>query len=276
MDAATAYEANADGPLLTVSIVTFKPDLDEMRRTLTSLEAALDGIEPEKTAVFIIDNSPKDSVSSLLAGRLAGRPLRIFQGHGNIGFGKGHNLALAEAGRFHLILNPDIEMEADAIRKALDFMHAHPDCGLVTPMASWPDGTRQYLCKRFPAAFDLLLRGFAPAFVKRLFDRRLSHYEMRAETSDTVFWDPPIVSGCFMLFRGAHLKDLHGFDPGYLLYFEDFDLSLRSAKRARTAYVPMVKIIHSGGHAARKGLWHIRQFTRSALHFYRTYGLKLF
>ena len=35
-----------------------------------------------------------------------------------------------------------------------------------------PDGKRHYLCKRYPAVFDLLLRGFAPGFVRALFRRR--------------------------------------------------------------------------------------------------------
>lgn len=276
MDAPAQHDKDAGGPLLTVSIVTFRPDPDELARTLASLETALAGFDPASIAIFIIDNSAQDTVSPLLAGMFTGLTVRFLHGHGNIGFGRGHNLALAGSGRFHLILNPDIEMEADALRQGVDFMQAHPACGLLTPMAFWPDGTRQYLCKHFPAVFDLVLRGFAPAPVRRLFEARLSRYEMRAETGEDVFRDPPIVSGCFMLFRGSLLRELQGFDPGYLLYFEDFDLSLRSAARSRTVYVPAVRIVHAGGHAARKGLWHIRQFARSALRFYRKHGLKLF
>lgn len=97
-----------------------------------------------------------------------------------------------------------------------------------------------------------------------------------AEMPDNaIFWDPPIISGCFMLFRGEIFRKLNGFDPGYFLYFEDFDLSIRAAKVTRVAYLPTVKIVHGGGDAARKGLWHIEQFIRSAYIFYRKFGLKL-
>lgn len=267
---------DSGSPLLTVSLVTFKSDPEELARTLSSLAVALEGFDPADVAITIIDNSPEDRISALLPALLAGRNLRFLHGHGNVGFGRGHNLALEQAGRFHLVLNPDIEMEPEALRIGLDFMQAHPQCGLVTPKATWPDGTRQYLCKRYPAAFDLLLRGFAPAGIRLLFKGRLARYEMQVETQDHVCWDPPIVSGCFMLFRGDVLKALGGFDPGYMLYFEDFDLSLRAGRLARTAYVPQVGVVHAGGHAARKGLWHIRQFARSGLRFYRKHGLKLF
>ncbi len=79
-----------------------------------------------------------------------------------------------------------------------------------------------------------------------------------------------------MLYRGDVFRQLNGFDPRYLLYFEDFDISLRTGKISRIAYVPAIRIVHEGGHAARKGLWHIWQFARSAAIFYSTYPLKLF
>lgn len=89
-----------------------------------------------------------------------------------------------------------------------------------------------------------------------------------------VVWDPPIVSGCFMLFRTEPLKALKGFDPRYFLYFEDYDLSLRTAKLARIAYVPAVRVIHHGGGASRKGMAHVRMFVASAFKFYNRFGWK--
>jgi len=70
--------------------------------------------------------------------------------------------------------------------------------------------------------------------------------------ADQIFWDPPIVSGCFMLFRTDVLKSLGGFDPNFFLYFEDFDLSLRASRLTRLAYVPTVRIIHFGGYASER------------------------
>lgn len=163
---------------------------------------------------------------------------------------------------------------ADALRNALDFMGNNQECGLLTPLAYGANGERQFLCKRFPGIFDLGLRGFAPPWIRRLFKKRLERYEMAEMSEDQVFWDPPIVSGCFMLFRGDVLKSLNGFDPDYFLYFEDFDLSLRAAQISRIAFTPQVRIIHGGGYASRKGAWHIWQFVKSGVTFYRKFGLK--
>jgi hypothetical protein len=79
-----------------------------------------------------------------------------------------------------------------------------------------------------------------------------------------------------MVLRGDLYRQLGGFDPRFFLYFEDFDLSLRAGEIARTAYVPDVRIVHEGGHAARKGLGHIELFAKSAALFYRLHGLKIF
>ncbi len=91
-----------------------------------------------------------------------------------------------------------------------------------------------------------------------------------------IIHNPPIVSGCFLLFRTSILKKLGGFDPRYFLYFEDFDLSLRTRKITQIAYVPQVKIIHYGGQVAKKGRRHIIMFIRSSITFFNTHGWKLY
>ena len=74
----------------------------------------------------------------------------------------------------------------------------------------------------------------------------------------------------------AVLREAGGFDPRFFLYFEDYDLSLRVARKTRIAYVPAVKVVHHGGHAARKGLRHIGLFVRGAATFFRLHGWKWF
>ncbi len=261
--------------LLTVSVVTFKPDLVELRSTVRSLVTALSNFDPAEIAITIVDNSPEDTISDLLKFELRDWNYDLIRGHGNIGFGRAHNLALYKLGQYHLVLNPDIQMESEALQLAISFLQRNPECGLISPHAVWPDGHRQYLCKRYPSIFDLLLRGFSPLIIREVFDRRLSQYEMRDETQDGVFWKPPIVSGCFMFFRSEVLRATGGFNPRYFLYFEDFDLSLRSGEYTIIAYVPSIRVIHAGGHASRKGFWHVRQFVRSAAQFYKTHGLKI-
>lgn len=270
--------ANSEGGtelVLSVSIVTFMPDMVVLEKTLESLAEAFAGFDRRQIKVFIVQNSDDAAVPLAAERILADYPFEILSGHGNIGFGRGHNLILSRTGHFHLILNPDVEMDKTALLKAVEFMNAHLECGLISPAASWPDGTPQYLCKRYPALFDLFLRGFAPNAIKRLFAKRLARYEMQSETTTSIFWDPPIVSGCFMFFRGEILRRVGGFNPKFFLYFEDFDLSIRVSEISQIAYVPAINIIHAGGHASRKGLAHIKRFVDASIIFYGIHGVKI-
>ncbi len=266
---------------LSIAVVTYSPDLDLLSAVLAHLGRALRHAERQsllaEAQLMLVDNGPgtawRESLRQVSEAAALPAAVELLSGHGNIGYGAGHNLAL-QHGRsdYHLILNPDVLLEEDALSAALAFLAAHPEVGLVTPMAWGEDGRRQYLCKRFPTVLDLALRGFAPVKLRQRFQARLDRYELRDQTGDAIFWDPPIVSGCFMLCRRAVLDQVGGFRPDYFLYFEDFDLSVRLAAVTRSAYVPMVRIVHFGGHAAHKGVRHIALFLRAATMFFHRHG----
>ncbi len=263
---------------LSVSIVLYRPDEALLQRTLESLAQALEYAGLSGTRLFLIDNSePGAGESSPIPPPVTGRRTGLMEiiamrGHGNVGYGRGHNLALPGAGsRFHLVLNPDVELATDALANALRFFEREASCVLLSPLARWPDGEIQQLCKRFPSLDVLLARAFAPAWLRRRLQPKLDRYEMRDVPLDTLLWDPPLVSGCFMLFRTRVLRQLGGFDPAYFLYFEDFDLSVRAARLGRIARVPEVRIVHHGGRAATKGLRHIALFVRAGWRFFGTH-----
>ncbi|KVR64454.1 glycosyl transferase [Burkholderia cepacia] len=264
---------------LSISLVVYRPDIAQLRQTLDSLGAACENlrvVSPEyPVELFLVDNGGLCDISGAVD-RLGaqGVACRILTGHGNVGYGRGHNLAIEHsAGALHLILNPDIDLDPQALVLARAFFNSHADTGLIAPWVGDETGGFQYLCRRFPSIVDLLVRGFLPTWARRPFRKRLARYEMR-DTIDgkSVVWDPPIISGCFMLFRTSVLKTLGGFDPRYFLYFEDYDLSLRTHDVARVAYVPSIRVIHHGGGASRKGFAHIRMFAASALKFYSRFG----
>ncbi|MPV70533.1 MULTISPECIES: glycosyltransferase family 2 protein [Burkholderia] len=267
---------------LSVSLVVYKPDIALLEQTLASLGAACERMRAVSAGrpveLFLVDNGGLGDVR-VMTDRLRehGIDCRLLTGHGNIGYGRGHNLAIRQTtGRFHLILNPDIDLDLQALAIGCEFFDTSPDTGLVAPWIGHDTGDQQYLCRRFPALLDLLVRGFLPARMRRWFAGRLANYEMRDVINDRdIVWDPPIVSGCFMLFRTDVLKKLGGFDPRYFLYFEDYDLSLRTHDVARVAYVPSVRVIHHGGGASRKGFAHIRMFAASAFKFYNRFGWRL-
>ncbi|EEE06189.1 glycosyltransferase [Burkholderia multivorans] len=267
---------------LSISIVVYRPNHAVLEQTLRSLAAACERLRSSRPRMlidlFMVDNGGLEAMSTVRDKlESLGVAYRVLTGHGNVGYGRGHNLAIdLSTSRHHLILNPDIDLDTAALAAAFDFFEANPQTGLLTPWIGDDVGAQQYLCRRYPSAIDLFVRGFLPVSLRSFFSRRLAHYEMRDVINDRdVVWDPPIVSGCFMLFCTEVLKKLGGFDPRYFLYFEDYDLSLRTHDVARVAYVPAVRVIHHGGGASRKGFAHIRMFAASAFKFYNRFGWRL-
>ena len=266
---------------LAISIVTYAPDLTLLAQGLEHLGRALrhagqhGGLTGAR--LTLVDNGPgpgwREPLRQALEATALPAVVELLSGHGNVGYGAGHNLALRTGDSdLHLILNPDVLLAEDALSVGLAFLAAQPEAGLLTPAAWGADGQRQYLCKRYPTVLDLALRGFAPAWLRRRFQARLDRYELRDRTGAAVYWDPPIASGCFMLCRRAVLDRVGGFRPEYFLYFEDFDLSLRLAAVTRLVSVPTIRIVHFGGHAARKGVRHIGLFLRAAVMFFNRQG----
>lgn len=272
-------------PRLDVSIVVYHTPEAELRETLRSLRAALDHARGRgqlgDAVLWLVDNgSPPDLVERCLQELLAGSPAwlrhEIVRGHGNVGYGAGHDLAIHRAtGTFHLVLNPDVVLDAEAVTASLRYLDEHPAVGMVTPRATGRSGEPLFLCKRYPSVLVLGLRGFAPRALQRRFRARMEHYEMRDLPLHAPATGIPIASGCFMLARGSALRAVGGFSSRYFLYFEDFDLSLRFRRVGDIAYVPEVRIVHGGGNAARKGWRHQREFFRSALTFFGTHGWRL-
>lgn len=264
-----------------MSVVVYRPDIEQLISTLASLGTACDALHTSRpglpVVLYLVDNGGLPDIQATMAGLRAHNVFcTIIAGHGNVGYGRGHNLAIERStSHYHLVLNPDIDLERDALREALDFFDAHAEAGLLTPWIGDEHGHQQFLCRRYPTLLDLFVRGFLSEKLRRLFRRRLRHYEMRDQINacDTV-WDPPIVSGCFMLFRTSVLKQLAGFDARYFLYFEDYDLSLRAHDVTRVVYTPAVRVLHHGGGAARKGSTHVRMFMSSAYKFFNRFGWK--
>ncbi|EAQ96245.1 glycosyltransferase family 2 protein [Congregibacter litoralis] len=276
----------SNAPTLSVSIVVHNSCLDQLRITLNSLlvsVAALEEFLPEPVAITLLDNCSApdyyEKLQALLSDMaIAESPSLCFALHRsdkNSGFGGGHNqLSRLQPGRYFLILNPDVELAADALREALGYLESHDEVVALNPYCERGDGSREYLCKRYPSVLDLLLRGLPLAGLRQLFSRRLAYYEYR----DAVAEDPrpvTLLSGACLLCRSEAFTAVGRFDERFFMYFEDFDLSRRLKSRGELVFLPGMRIVHHGGFAARKGSQHIRWFARSAVRFFNLHGWRL-
>ncbi len=272
---------------LSISVVIYKtpPKVEEsfLSSLLNSIKHLRKYGNISDVQLFIINNSDYQTASqSVFLNRREEIDelciaFQFLTGHGNIGYGRAHNLVLNQIkSDHHLILNPDVTFENDSILQALTTIDSDKNIKLLSPFAYDLEGKKQYLCKSYPSILTLFLRGFAPKGIRRFFAQRLSAYEVQELSDNEPNKGVEIISGCFMLINTAVWKKVEGFDERFFLYFEDFDLSIRVGRLGDIIYAPNVRIRHGGGNASSKGLRHLRAFISSGVRFFNKHGWRFF
>ena len=231
--------------MLNVSIVLYRPDWEQV----SALTHAL--LQSQRVnRVYWIDNSPQ------AAEQLPLQSERIQYQHNptNLGYGAAHNIAIRESIYdnipFHLVINPDIILDAKELDRMLDFVSQNPLVGSLMPKVTYPNGQLQYLCKLLPTPLDVFGRRFLPASWTA---QRNHQYEMRASGYDKIM-NIPYLSGCFMLLRTEAVKQARLFDERFFMYPEDMDLTRRIHRNYLTVYFPYATIIHNHEKASYKSL----------------------
>ena len=131
---------------LSIGVVTYCTEKVMIASTFNKLQKAVTeaGVV---SFLIVVDHSPSNDLAIQnedIRKNFSGEHDLILA-QSNPGFGAGHNRALLTDAKYHLILNPDLEVAPDALKNALEFMEQHPDCGLLTPFATWEDGEVQRL-----------------------------------------------------------------------------------------------------------------------------------
>lgn len=219
--------------MLNVSIVLYNHTVAEIEPLIQSLAAAKVVKE-----IFLVDNSPAETPEF---GKM--EVTYLFNGK-NLGYGAAHNRSitgtLQNSTSYHLVLNPDIQVQPAAIEQMVNFMDEHPDVGQLMPKILYPNGNVQYLCKLLPKPTDLLARRFLPY---GWFYKSNQRFELR-QSSYNKLMEVPYLSGCFMLLRTSVLKQVGMFDEQFFMYPEDIDLTRRIHKHFKTVFYPYATAVH--------------------------------
>jgi GT2 family glycosyltransferase len=271
---------------LDVFIVTFYSDLPTLGNVLKRLEDAVTSGDNLFCRVCVVDNSfgRQDSYFEGLNELLLSRKLdiKVYSAKGNVGFAQANNLAFEISSQqspeadYVMVLNPDAFLSLDSLNRALEEMNNHPEIGVLMPRFKSESGKDLYLAKRYPNLWVLFLRGFAPAWLKKLFKKSIDSYDLKDQPPDQPHFEAVVGSGACFLMRKNIWAALGGFDPRFFLYFEDFDLIYRAGKITKVVYGPSIEVVHLGGHTARKGTAHIKYFIKSAGQFFNKNGWKFF
>ena len=195
---------------------------------------------------LLVDNASVDNSLESLA-KVCPEALLIANAH-NVGFGRANNQLVEHLqGKYALLLNTDAFVAADTLSKTLDYMEAHPDCGVLGVRLVGREGDLQPSCRYFPTPLNVFVArtGLARFFpwVKMVDDMAWDHASVRE-----CDWLP----GCYYLIRREVIDRVGLFDPRYFLYYEEVDHCKRVKQAGwKVVYYPHTTVVHIGGESAK-------------------------
>ena len=167
--------------------------------------------------VVVVDNASTDGTAELLAREFPEvEHLRLAE---NAGYGRANNQAMRRAldvgAEFVALINNDVAVSPDWLRRLLEAAAAHPEAGLFT-------GTLLFRGEEVVNSTGLVIDALG-----RARDR-----DFRVPVAELTRTEGPVtgVSGGAALLRTSMLRQIGLFDPAYFAYYEDVDLSLRAAR----------------------------------------------
>lgn len=228
--------------MVTGSIVTYN-NMSTIKKTLDTL---FDQTTDVDFKLYVVDNGSTDGTPEFIENNYP--QVVVIKSKGNIGFGAGHNTVIKNLeSKYHAIINPDIVLCENVIKKMADYMDDNPQIGLLSPRICFPDGRDQILGKRNPHLKYLVasrLRGEEPS-------KLLREYAMLdCDLSKPISIEN--ATGCFMFIRTDVLIKVGGFDDRYFMYFEDADLTRQIAQIAECVYYPDAVVNHVWGRESKR------------------------
>jgi GT2 family glycosyltransferase len=213
--------------------------------------AAADDCEGEhglsRFETLVVDNGSTDD-STAIVGEMMPQALLIRR-NVNLGFAAGANIGAERAGgNWLLFVNPDTELDSDAITRLLAVARRCHDGGAFGARMRYPDGRFQPTCRKLPTSWGILFsRG---SMVSRLTgDRAAYTLPDYAETTPV-----PAVAGTVMLMHRTVFFRVGGFDPRFFLFMEDTDICRRLQQLGYVNYfVPEAGAVHYWGQGSRAG-----------------------
>lgn len=221
-------------------------------------------------SLYVVDNASPDGTGDKLAAAWPDGQVQVIRRKENGGFGTGHNTVLPLLNsRYHVVVNPDIALDTDAIGALCHWMEEHPDVVMTTPRLRFPDGREQYTAKRAPTFLALLARQLRLPFLKSV-ER---HYLMQDED----LTQPQVIDFCtgsFFVVRTDVFREMGGFDESYFMYVEDADITRKAQQYGKVMYVPVTYVYHAWHRDANKKWRNFWMQIRSMFHYWHKWGFR--
>lgn len=227
---------------LSIVIVNWNTS-DLLRDCLHSVFAGLGSLEAE---ILVVDNASSDGSVAMVRAEFPA--VRLIETGRNLGFAGGNNVALRHArGRHVMLLNTDTLVHGDVLVRAVAWMDAHPQVGVMGPRVLNTDGSVQASASAFPSLKHLAMQTLGLTRIARLDSYRLTGWDRTTEARVEV------ISGAAMVVRRAAMDEVGLLDEAFFFYGEETDWCHRFARAGwEVRFVPLPAITHFGGGAVRQ------------------------
>ncbi|MBN1994754.1 MAG: glycosyltransferase family 2 protein [Anaerolineae bacterium] len=261
-----------------------------LKNCLTSLLADITASDL-LAQVWVVDNASTDGSVVMLRRNFP--TVQLIASQKNLGFAGGNNAALAAIGFVDcqqgpplggnnakeklpeavLLLNPDTEVHAGALRILLNFLRNNPKAGIAGARLVYGDGSFQHSAFGFPGLGQLAIE-LLP-LPGRLVESRLNGRYPRSLYKQGRPFRVGHPLGAAMCVRREAIQQAGLLDERYHMYVEEIDWSKRIVSAGWEVYcVPQAKITHLAGQSTGQiqtnsfiNLWTSRhQFYRKHYH----------
>ncbi|MGQ9631101.1 MAG: glycosyltransferase family 2 protein [bacterium] len=235
---------------MVLSVVIVSYNVREL--LLNCLDSIYRNPPPNDFEVFVVDNASSDG--SAEAVRSAFPEVKLIENRENAGFPKANNQGIANSkGKYILLLNPDTVVLDGALAKMIDFMEAHPECGILGPRILNPDMTWQRSCFTRLSLLSVL---FNVLRLPRLFPQSpfFSFHFYGGWRGDSTREVDSVTGACLLIRREA-LNQIGPMDES-LFWTEDNDLCLRAKNSGwRVFFLHTAEVIHYIGESSKKNVY---------------------
>lgn len=231
---------------LSIVVVTFKEDLDVLRRCFESVFKS-QGLSYE---LLVVDNAARKQTAAVL--REVSATAAYIPNPRNMGFAYAVNCGMRAAkGRHILLLNPDTEFKPDVLKRMVDHLDHDPEVGIASAVIRYPNGDLQESIRRFPTLLNqLVILLKIPHVLKRT--RIIDRYMMR-DVDPYQTQDVDSIMGAFMFIPRRTLEKIGLFDERYFIWFEEVDYcKMAHDTGLKIRHYADVEIIHHKGHSFSK------------------------
>ena len=219
--------------------------------------------------IIVVDNHSSDGSPDMVEQNFP--EVLLIRNKKNKGYGRAGNQGLeAGQGKYLLILNSDVKVNAHCLDEMYKFMESDPNIGASSCKLTFPDGTLQHSCRKFPEfkTYLLMLLGVRFLFPQmKLFREYLmldwDHSEIREVNQ---------IMGSFMFIRRQVIEQVGGFDERFWMYFEEVDLCLRMHRAGwKIMHYPYVSAVHFLSKSSEQWgeIKKIKEYQKSLLKYFK-------